>query len=394
MRKSRFLALLDAPLAGSCLRYGTSLVRLGYYRLEQWFQSPRASVSESDRNPAVLPAQGQAISVETALNSRCSSDGDGNQYKSHWGMFDCYAKLTQDQRLRLVSLIRVPRFTEHQIEVVLETDGLVFTSDGRVSEAEREWVMIESGMQQQSAALAAAALGIGTVLQYLEPTRPHHLVIRMRIDSMQPSYGDSYWTANSLPSRLSLSCENLPAPARDGGKPVLSAMRETVIQRETGEYATYATLGQLLWAARGRTPHYYKSRPWGMTIPTWRGRQDLCSAYVIAGERLAKYVNWRRMGPAHLLVRQGILDVGVQKIVDEIWGDYTAGVIIGVNEISDIAFWEVGYQLLNLILQAWSLDLSYKAFLPDRNHRRILAYAGATGAAAVLLLRRSRNMTW
>ena len=32
-------------------------------------------------------------------------------------------------------------------------------------------------------------------------------------------------------------------------------------------------ISQLLWAARGRTPHYVKSHPWGLTIPTWGGVQ-------------------------------------------------------------------------------------------------------------------------
>ena len=67
------------------------------YRIEDILRPSPELPPDSERDEAELPDEGSTISVEKALNSRCSSDDDGNPRKFHWGMFDRTKKLSEEQ---------------------------------------------------------------------------------------------------------------------------------------------------------------------------------------------------------------------------------------------------------------------------------------------------------
>ena len=75
----------------------SSLVRKFFYRIENKFRSPAKPPFKSPREIVTLPGECLKISVEMALNSRCTSDYDGNPKRFHWGMFDPERKLSKDQ---------------------------------------------------------------------------------------------------------------------------------------------------------------------------------------------------------------------------------------------------------------------------------------------------------
>ena len=59
---------------------------------------------------------GDAISVEMALNSRCTSDSDGNPRKFHWGMFNRTKKLSDEQIKKIIGLAKIPRFSHRKVD--------------------------------------------------------------------------------------------------------------------------------------------------------------------------------------------------------------------------------------------------------------------------------------
>jgi hypothetical protein len=61
-------------------------------------------------------------------------------------------------------------------------------------------------------------------------------------------------------------------------------------------------------------------------------------------------------------------------------------IILGANDNSKIAFWEVGYQLLNLFLQACSLDIQYSARLLGERNQAILKGCGIEFAIATVTI--------
>jgi len=61
-------------------------------------------------------------------------------------------------------------------------------------------------------------------------------------------------------------------------------------------------------------------------------------------------------------------------------------IILGRNEDFSRAFWEIGYQLLNLLLQANSLDISYRAVLLDMAQKTTVAPAGIKDPVALFAI--------
>jgi hypothetical protein len=72
------------------------------------------------------------------------------------------------------------------------------------------------------------------------------------------------WTSSSPAGTKSWLRENLPDPARDGNEPLISALENMKIENRSGRNSTDESVSQLLWVSRGRTPHFYKSRPCGV----------------------------------------------------------------------------------------------------------------------------------
>ncbi|OEU50949.1 MAG: hypothetical protein BA861_12040 [Desulfobacterales bacterium S3730MH5] len=94
-----------------------SFIRRLYYKIEDLFKPPVKLPPDSERLEAELSPEGETISVEMALNSRCTSDYDGNSKKFHWGMFDGSRRLSETQIKRIIHLARIPRFTGRKVEI-------------------------------------------------------------------------------------------------------------------------------------------------------------------------------------------------------------------------------------------------------------------------------------
>ena len=63
---------------------------------------------------------------------------------------------------------------------------------------------------------------------------------------------------------------------------------------------------------------------------------------------------------------------------------HSALIVLAKNEDFNRALWEVGYQFLNVMLQANSLNLAYRAILLDSTQRRGLVDLGVNDPIAVL----------
>ncbi|MBW2123571.1 MAG: hypothetical protein JRH07_17260, partial [Deltaproteobacteria bacterium] len=252
---------------------------------------------DSEREIVELPDEGRTVSIEKALNSRCTSDYDEDPRNFHWGMFDRMKRLSEDQVHSVVELARIPRFTALDVGIRAKEGLLTFVIDNHASGIERDWAMIESGMQHQAVGLVCAALGVGMAFRNLGKDGKTlsdgvHATVNIQLDAMKPSYGASFWSDMPPVEKKPWQRGNLPDPARDGTIPLTGALERLKTEKGHGQQPTEESVGQLLWAARGRTPHFYKSRPWGMTVPTWAGEQGISSVYFVSERGVSKYVNW------------------------------------------------------------------------------------------------------
>jgi hypothetical protein len=368
-----------------------SLFRRLYYRFEGLFKQPIKPPADSEKLEAELPSGGETISVEMALNSRCTSDYDGNPKKFHWGMFDRTKKLSDKQINKIITLAKIPRFTEQTVQIQSDRNILTFVLDNQISGIEEEWMMVESGMQQQAIGLVCAALGVGMVFRNLGKdgtpiSTSKHANIKIKLDPMEPTYNGSYWSASSPAGLRGWLKGNMPDPARNGGKPLISALRDLKTKNTKARNSTDADVSQLLWAARGRTPHYYKSRPWGMTIPTWGGEQNISSVYLVSDNKLSKYINWDRNRPTHSLSTMNKIDRQLIKQVKKFIYPHTRFIVLGKNEDFARALWEIGFQLINLLLQANTIDLNYKAVLLNESQKNILIEIGIKDPISILTI--------
>lgn len=346
---------------------------------------------ESTREEAELPPEGSTISVEVALNSRCSSDDDGNPRKFHWGMFDSTKRLSDEQIREIVDLARIPRLTDGKIEVRPDQNLLTFVIDNNATNTQRRWLMVESGMQQQAVGLVCSALGVGTVIRNLGKdgllvSEDERALLQIRLDAMKPTYDGSYWSDLAPAGRSPWLRGNLPDPVRSGSIPLIAALASLESRSEGSARLTEERMGQLLWAARGRTPHLYKTRPWGLTIPTWGGEQNITSVYVISDNKLLEYVNWKRNRPTHSLAKAATLDERQTARMQSLFPPCQALIVLCKNEDSGRALWEIGYELLNVLLQAHSLRIGYRTILLDEIQRSSLCRLGLNDPVAMLAL--------
>jgi len=336
-----------------------------------------------------LPEEGKYTSIETALNSRCNSDYEGNPEKYHWGIFDTTKKLSSEQIKALISLAKIPRFTDQKVEIQSKRNILTFVIQNQVSGILRDWMMVESGMQQQSVGLVCAALGVGMAFRNLGKdgtsiSDTDYGTIKIRLDPMKPSYNGSFWSNLPPAGRNPWLKGNLPHPVRDGGKRLLATLDNLGTHNKSSKKSTEQSISQLLWAARGRTPHLYNSKPWGMTIPTWAGKQDISRVYLISNNRSSTYVNWDNNRPTHALSELKEIDKKLFHKSMKSFSENNGFIILGRNEDFARALWEVGYQLLNLVLQASVLNIDYRAFLLDKDQKVIFEDIGIKAPVAIL----------
>jgi hypothetical protein len=390
MIRRHFLKFVVLAGLGSMaiIMFNFSYVRKAFYRVQSLFSQPPEVPPESERVETTLSPEGPMVSVETALNSRCTSDDDNNPMNFHWGMFDTRKKLSQLQIENIIQYAVIPRFTKAKVQIRNDRNILTFTMDSGAAGIMREWVMVESGMQHQAVGLVCSALGIGYVFSNLGRdgttlSEGEIGTVKIRVDPLKPGYSGSYWT--DTPPEGSADGRNaLPAPARNGAKPLLSVLRELKTEEMNGERATLERLSQLLWAARGRTPHYYKSTPWGMTIPTWGGEQDISDLSVVCNGILSRYINWRWSKWTHSLDTADRVSQGSLTRLLKGHDPFNCFVVLGRNENSGRVLWEIGYQLLNLMLQAKSLGLKYRAVLLNENQRETFKNGGIRDPIATL----------
>lgn len=361
-----------------------------FHRIRGRLKSSPKPPLENERRLFELPREGGETSVETALNSRCTSDNDGDPKIFHWGMFDLLQKLHQEDIERLAAAARIPRINAQRADVVVSGNILTFRVENGPIGFTRDCLMVESGMQQQALCLACAALGAGMVFQNMgkdgsETSDGNLATIKIKVDAMKPSYGDSFWTTAAPGSPWIKG--NLPEPARKGRRPLLAALAGLKLDQPGHAPLTVEALGQVLWAARGCTPHLYRSRHWGMTIPTWAGEKRICSLFLIQPQGLFEYTNESKGVPTHGIEPIQSTEADQARSVLEKLDAGSGLLIFSRNEDFARAFWEVGYQLLNAIIQAAALDLSYQTLLLDGPQKNLIESIGIKAPVAALALR-------
>lgn len=360
-----------------------------YYKIKNRINPPTGPEPDSARTIAILPEAGPAISIETALNSRCTSDYDDNPRHFHWGMFDKTRKLSSEQITKIIKYAKVPRFTDARAEIRNEQNMLMFIIDNRASGISRNWLMVENGMQQQAIGLVCSTLGVGMVFSSFGNNRPAaaddaHVTTRIKLDPMKPSYEGAFWTTQAPSGPKPWLKGNLPNPARSGNNSLVETIASLQPNHNGRNSFSEQSLSQLLWAARGRTPHYYKSEPWGLTIPTNRGEQNITSIYVMTNKQASQYVNWSNNRPTHSLKEIKKTDTSTWNNIIGLFPAAKCFLIIKKNVDTNWAYWETGYQLLNVLLQAKALDISYRAALLNEDQIKALETFGINSAVALV----------
>ena len=389
MRRRKFLAIIAGTLGigfMSFLFFKMSSIRKYYYKITSRFDRNDHIKPDHDRIEAIPPAEGPTTSVETALNSRCTSDYDGNPKLFHWGMFDGEKKLSQKVIEQVVKSAQIPRFTPHTVAATPLNNTLSFTTDQVTDEYTHTLLMVESGMLQQAIGLTCAALGIGYAFssqstdgRVIEGNKFE--TMHFKINAMKPSYDKAYWTVEK-PTPWQEG--NLPQPSRQGHIALLSALAELRIQNSTGRKSTLNDLGQLLWAARGRTPHYSMSEPWGLTIPRYHGQDNISQIYILTDDNIFKYLNWVKNKPTHTIEKVKTINNNLQMELLRTYQPFNGCIVFSTNENNNRALWEVGYQMLNIMLQAHVLGIAYKAVLLGNTSKKAFHNLGTDKPVAVL----------
>lgn len=383
---------VEIAAAGLCLIAGsvlaaTSQMQVLLRKVRGRLRNGTASSIVMPQHPAVLPPGGERVSVEMALNSRCTSDSDGDPETFHWGMFDSGATLSSEQVQRIVNLTEKCQLAGGVSRVAADGAVLTFSLDAVATGHARDVSMIQSGMQQQAVCLACAALGVAMVFDSVGPdgtqsSDQKFVTTRMRLGGMKPSYYGAFWNSSAPLKERAWVTGNLPDPARDGRTPLVETLSTVRIENKNGGNANARQLSQLLWAARGRTPHLYKSTPWGLTIPTWQGLQNISSVFVSGASRLFQYVNWKNGRPTHRLEAE----CGQPQFdhIRRVLPGSNCFLILATNESHARALWEVGYQVLNIALQASALNIAYHTVVLDEQERSAFS-AIPMGTPAVMI---------
>ncbi len=365
-----------------------------------------------ERNERVKDAK-DAISIETVLNSRCSSDFDGDPKKNHWGSF-INRKPPEKVIDRILRCCQIPRFSDGDLITRFEGDHLFLGVEKTKNPAKERILHIESGMQHEAVHLACAALGVGTCIHNMGINGTEYrggiATARHLIFEMADCYENGKYTdAAPGPETPFQKGKDLSVPNRNGDVECLPQLERLTTSRSRGPSANKEDISQLLWAAKGITPHYVKGHPWGLTIPTWGHGTEYTSVYLVNERQLFRYMNWtgesrilgrttsrlirhalwklRGKPPFHLSGNpthdiDPIEEVNVSSQLD---GSDTA-IILSRNEKTNRTLWEVGYMLENIFLQSRSLGVSYttKMFNPDEASQ--LSEVGVKDPVAAIIL--------
>ena len=232
---------------------GCDDVKVLFRKIRGKLKTQPKEVSRSQRTLAVLPERGEKISVEMALNSRCTSDYDNDPSVLHWGMFDSAKKINNEQIENIVDCVnRMPRIVDGRAEVILKGNLFAFTIDNASSAGQRDLLMIQSGVQQQATGLLCAARGIGNAFRSLGKDgrkfdEKSFGMVRMKLDAMKPSYNSSYWTDTAPEKERPWQKGNLPDPERNGKVSLVEAIKRMTFNNPDGHpVSSIEELGQLL----------------------------------------------------------------------------------------------------------------------------------------------------
>jgi L-rhamnose mutarotase len=345
------------------------------------------------------------VSIEKVLNSRCSSSFDNCRTTSHWATF-----IDQPPPQKTIDLIlnccnSIPRFSSGKLLHWFK-DGKLFLGFEKPDDPYTERLLhIESGMQHEAVYLACAALGVGTCIlnqgingtEYGEKiATTSHLIMQI----LDPYDSGKFTTKAPGPKKPFKSGKNLSEPLRDSDVECLPQLNNLTSSNKSCSSATKKDISQLLWAAKGRTPHYIRKHAWkmmwGLTIPTWAGVQTYTIVYLAKDNKLFRYLNWTkkfsvinrmfrtyvkwtRGNPTHDLHFARDMHISTQ-----LNGSDTS-LILCQNEKSKRAIWEVGYMLENILLQSKSLDISYETKLFTNEEILQMNEQGVTNAFAAIL---------
>ena len=349
----------------------------------------------------------ESVSIEKVLSSRRSCDFDGDPKNNHWGIFvedENPSRKIKEHILRCCR--KTPQFSDGKLSLWFEDKYLFLGFEETNDPFKNRLLHIESGMQHEAVYLACTALGFGSCIHNLgiNGTKYGNRIATARhlILGTIESYKEGKLTsATPGPRKPFKEGKNLPPPRRKGNTECLYALERLSLSHDLGDAADETDISQMLWAAKGRTPHYIKSHPWGLTIPTWGGGQDYTTVYPVNENRLFRYVNWTTSSytdwisgfvprarrywwkagrPTHDIKFAGNVDISLKS------GYIKDGIIIGRNEQTNRALWEIGYILENMFLQAKSLRISYKSMIFTRDETKELEKNGIFGAEAAVLL--------
>lgn len=337
----------------------------------------------------------EIVSIEKVLNSRCSCDFDGNPKQNHWGIFikDKHPPQRIIERV-LRCCKKTPQFSDGKLSLWFEDEHLFLGFEKTNDPFKKRLLHIESGMQQEAVYLACTALGLGTCIRNLGVDGTEHenkiATARHLILEKANSYETGkFSTAPPGPEKPFKKGKNLNEPKRDSNIECLPQLEQLTLFKNAGTQANETDISQLLWAAKGRTPHYIKSHPWGLTVPTWGGGQDYTNVYLVKENKLFQYINWTTgFFPLWWKIGNPIHDIKFLKnlnISSQLDGA-NAGIILSRNEQTNRALWEVGYMLENMLLQTKSLGISYKSKVFTKEEIGKLKRNGVSEAIAALLL--------
>jgi hypothetical protein len=374
-------------------------IMFGYPKLKYLFRKAKGKFKTSSPIPTnekrvftSLPQGGETVSVEMALNSRCCSDYDDDPYLFHWGMFNRKEKLSDSNLQKVIDLIHTPNLANHGTSTKLEGNIVSFIINNKIIGVKRDWVMMESGMQQQRVSLVCAALGIGILFR--NQGKDGKLLsdnklttIKMKLDPMKPAYNGTFWTKDEPHTESAWVNGNLPDPIRDGTMPLVSALKKAAAKNLDGRQTNKADIGQILWAARGRTPHMYKSIPWGMTIPTWGGKQNISKIYFLTPKTLYEYKNVNNGRPTHVLDIVGQVNQDSWENILSALPSWKSYILFSVSEQFSRTFWEVGYQLMNILVQCTALKVAYEMALLDEDQRQQFSRLQVVNPVAAIALK-------
>lgn len=346
------------------------------------------------------------MSVESVLNSRCSSDFGDREPKRHWGTYG-ESRPNNDEIKELIDYIQIPRISKENLVFWFE-NGFIYLGFEDPNDLDQIRILnIESGMQHQALYLGCVIRGLGTCIhnEGIEGTKYEekmctgkHLIMQMS----EPYESGKLTKDVPGPNSTFTPGKYLNAPIRTGKMECLPQFKKLQLSNNGGKKSTINEISQLLWAAKGRTPHLIRPHVWrnmwGLTIPTWGGGQNYTNVYGIIGKKLFRYKNWTVTNSitnklflnfAHFMRGNPTHDIESMSktLPNSLFLDgYENAILLCRNEQTNRSLWEVGYMLENLLLQCRSLDITYSLKILKKEDTACLEKLCSSEPVAMLFL--------